>query len=70
MIDKSEKFDLAGPPGLFQPRHSPHCLAGQGIAFTLVAISLLLFGLFSLLLARYRIIPDLDVDGKVPAFRP
>lgn len=44
-------------------------LAGEGIIFTLVAIGLLLFGLFSLVLARYRIIPDMGDDGKVPSFR-
>ncbi|MFN2100739.1 DUF1206 domain-containing protein [Altererythrobacter sp. MF3-039] len=44
-------------------------LAGQGVIFTLVAIGLLIFGLFSLILARYRIIPDMDSDGKVPSFR-
>ena len=44
-------------------------LAGEGIIFTLVAIGLLLFGIFSLVLARYRIIPDMGSDGKVPSFR-
>jgi len=44
-------------------------LADDGPWFTLVAIGLLAFGLFSLILARYRIIPDLDVHGKVPSFR-
>ena len=44
-------------------------LAGQGIVFTLVAIGLLVFGLFSLVLARYRIIPDIDPDGGMPRFR-
>lgn len=44
-------------------------LAGEGIVFTLTAIGLLLFGLFSLVLARYRIIPDLGADGRVPKFR-
>ena len=44
-------------------------LAGEGIIFTLTAIGLLLFGLFSLVLARYRIIPDLDSDAGVPQFR-
>ena len=44
-------------------------LAGQGIIFTLVAIGLLAFGLLSLILARYRIIPDMGVDGKVPQSR-
>ncbi|MDG5751329.1 DUF1206 domain-containing protein [Qipengyuania sp. XHP0211] len=44
-------------------------LAGDGFIFTLTAIGLLLFGLFSLVLARYRIIPDLDPDAGVPKFR-
>ncbi|WP_421991328.1 DUF1206 domain-containing protein [Qipengyuania sp.] len=44
-------------------------LAGEGVIFTLVAIGLLAFGLFSLVLARYRIIPDMGSHGKVPAFR-
>lgn len=44
-------------------------LAGEGAIFTFTAIGLIMFGLFSLVLARYRIIPDLGHDGKVPAFR-
>lgn len=44
-------------------------LAGEGIVFTLVAIGILAFGLFSLVLARYRIIPDLGAEGRVPSFR-
>lgn len=44
-------------------------LAGSGVVFTLVAVGLLIFGLFSLILARYRIIPDLDVSNKVRALR-
>jgi hypothetical protein len=44
-------------------------LAGEGFVFTLTAVGLLLFGLFSLVLARYRIIPDLGENGRVPAFR-
>ena len=44
-------------------------LAGEGIWFTLVGLGLLMFGLFSLVLARYRIIPDLGAEGRVPAFR-
>lgn len=43
-------------------------LAGEGIIFSLVAIGLLMFGLFSLVLARYRIIPELGSDGT-PSFR-
>lgn len=44
-------------------------LSGSGIWFTLVAIGLLVFGVFSLVLARYRIVPDLGGAGKVPSFR-
>ena len=44
-------------------------LAGEGFIFTLTAIGLLLFGLFSLVLARYRIIPELDSDAGIPKFR-
>ncbi len=44
-------------------------LANMGWLFNVVAAGLLLFGLFSLVLARYRIIPDLDPEGRVPAFR-
>ena len=44
-------------------------LSGQGFVFTLVAVGLLIFGIFSLILSRYRIIPDLDTEGKIPSFR-
>lgn len=44
-------------------------LADDGFIFTLVAIGLLMFGLFSLVLARYRIVPDMDASGSIPAFR-
>lgn len=44
-------------------------LSGQGTIFTLVAVGLLMFGLFSFVLARYRIIPDLGSDSRVPEFR-
>ncbi|WFL76997.1 DUF1206 domain-containing protein [Altererythrobacter arenosus] len=44
-------------------------LAGEGVVFQLVAAGLLTFGLFSLILARYRIIPDMGAEGKIPAFR-
>ena len=44
-------------------------LSDTGFLFTIVAIGLLLFGIFSLILARYRIIPDMSSNGKVPAFR-
>jgi len=41
-------------------------LATSGLLYTLVAVGLVLFGLFSLLLARYRIIPDLDGSDLKP----
>jgi hypothetical protein len=44
-------------------------LAEQGLLFTITAIGLLLFGVFSLILARYRIIPKLDDSEGVPDFR-
>lgn len=44
-------------------------LAGQGAIFTVTAIGLLLFGVFSLILARYRIIPEIDADQRIPKFR-
>jgi hypothetical protein len=44
-------------------------LAGQGALFTITAIGLLLFGIFSLILARYRIIPEIDADQGIPKFR-
>ncbi|GGD47328.1 hypothetical protein GCM10010989_22020 [Croceicoccus pelagius] len=44
-------------------------LSGEGIWFTLVAVGILMFGLFSLILAQYRIIPDMDSGGMKPAFR-
>ncbi|MBC7158779.1 MAG: DUF1206 domain-containing protein [Porphyrobacter sp.] len=44
-------------------------LGDGGIWFTLVAIGLLLFGIFSLVLARYRIIPEMDMHRHVPRFR-
>lgn len=44
-------------------------LAGEGLIFSLVAIGLIAFGVLSLILARYRIIPDLGDDGRVPQFR-
>ena len=42
-------------------------LAGEGLVFTLTAIGLLLFGIYSAFQARYKIIPELE-DG-VPSFR-
>ncbi len=44
-------------------------LAGQGALFTITAIGLIMFGLLSLVLARYRIIPELDTNRGVPKFR-
>jgi len=44
-------------------------LGDKGILFTLVAVGLLMFGLFSFVLARYRIIPDMDASRGVPSFR-
>lgn len=44
-------------------------LGDMGIAFDLLGVGLLLFGVFSLVLARYRTIPDMDVSGRIPAFR-
>lgn len=44
-------------------------LAGTGWLFTMTAIGLLLFGVFSLILARYRIIPELDENEGIPKFR-
>ena len=44
-------------------------LASQGALFQFVAVGLLIFGLFSLILARYRIIPDLGDKGRVPSYR-
>lgn len=44
-------------------------LRENGIWFTLVALGILLFGIFSLFLARYRTIPDLDAHELKPRFR-
>lgn len=44
-------------------------LADTGWLFTVTAAGLLLFGLFSLILARYRIIPELDPRAGIPTFR-
>ena len=44
-------------------------LADAGFIYTLVALGLLLFGAFSLLIARYRIIPDVRRSDLKPAFR-
>jgi hypothetical protein len=44
-------------------------LAGNGTLYTVVAAGLLVFGLFSLLLARYRIVPDLERADLTPTLR-
>lgn len=44
-------------------------LRDMGALYTLVAVGLMLFGAFSLVLARYRIIPDLGPRGLRPSFR-
>lgn len=44
-------------------------LRDTGALYTLVAIGLMLFGAFSMVLARYRIIPDLGPRGLRPSFR-
>ena len=44
-------------------------LADDGTLYTLVAAGLVLFGLFSLLLARYRVLPDLDRTDLSPSLR-
>jgi hypothetical protein len=42
-------------------------LADDGTMYTLVAAGLLIFGVFSLLLARYRIVPDIDSSDLRPS---
>lgn len=44
-------------------------LADNGVLYTLVAIGLLLFGVFSLYIAFYRIVPDIDRRDLKPSFR-
>lgn len=44
-------------------------LRDMGALYTLVAIGLMLFGAFSLVLARYRIIPDVSPSGLRPSYR-
>ena len=44
-------------------------LSDDGFWFTLVAVGMLAFGLFSLILARYRIIPDVGSHARMPTFR-
>lgn len=45
-------------------------LHGYEALFMLVAAGLLMFGIFSLFMTRYRIIPDLDSSGLKPVFKP
>jgi len=44
-------------------------LADSGVLYTVVAAGLLLFGLFSLCAARYRIVPDLSRGDLRPSLR-
>ncbi len=44
-------------------------LRDTGVLYTLVAVGLILFGIFGLVTARYRIIPDLGPEGMRPSFR-
>lgn len=41
-------------------------LSGTGLLYSLVAVGLILFGLFSLIVAQYRIIPDIDRGDLKP----
>lgn len=41
-------------------------LSNMGLLYTLVALGLILFGLFSLIVARYRIIPDFERGSLKP----
>jgi hypothetical protein len=42
-------------------------LRDNGVIYTLVAIGLLLFGVFSLVMARYRVLPDFDRRDLKPS---
>lgn len=44
-------------------------LRDMGTLYTLVALGLILFGIFSLFIARYRIIPDFGPEELKPSFR-
>ena len=44
-------------------------LRDMDLVYTLVAIGLIMFGIFSLFTARYRIIPDFGPEGLKPHFR-
>ena len=42
-------------------------LRDNGSMYTLVAIGLMLFGIFSMAVSRYRIIPDIDAHDLKPS---
>ena len=42
-------------------------LADDGTLYTFVAVGLLVFGIFSLFVARYRIVPDIDRSDLKPS---
>ena len=42
-------------------------LRDEGVLYTLVAVGLLLFGLFSLVMARHRVIPDFGTHDLKPS---
>jgi hypothetical protein len=44
-------------------------LSGSGTLYTAVAVGLLLFGMFSLVVARWRIIPDVHSSDLRPSLR-
>jgi hypothetical protein len=44
-------------------------LRESGTIYTLIAVGLMLFGVFSMAVSRYRIIPDIDASGLKPSFR-
>ncbi|EDL50233.1 DUF1206 domain-containing protein [Erythrobacter sp. SD-21] len=44
-------------------------LRDTGLIYSVVAIGLIMFGIFSLFTARYRIIPDFGPEGLKPSFR-
>jgi len=44
-------------------------LRDEGVLYTLTAAGLILFGLFSVVVSRYQIIPDFDQEGLKPSFR-
>ena len=44
-------------------------LRGMGTLYTLVAVGLMVFGAFGLVLSRYRIVPDLGPNRLRPSFR-